>query len=308
MEHPGEENNKRIVEYHSATDGRATTDEVPWCSSFACWVVSRSGIKSPASAWAKSWLNWGIHLPHPTRGCIAVFSRGEESGHVGFFDREEGENIIILGGNQGDRVSLAAYNKARLLGYRGIALLACLMLSACTNKEAPPPAPATGEYKAAWDKKRPEWTPILVAAIKEHGQGLLQSYPEGVCGDRMTFYVALMSKLAEYESSFNPDSEYKEAWNGDDGKPQISAGIFQLSVSDAKYNAGCKFGNMKELKDPKNNIYCAVFIANKWVSKDGKLAAGSDSSNAKGFARYWGPMRKPVKRDAVLAAARATCT
>jgi hypothetical protein len=31
---PGTQNNPRILEYHATTTLKATTDEVPWCSSF----------------------------------------------------------------------------------------------------------------------------------------------------------------------------------------------------------------------------------------------------------------------------------
>lgn len=59
-ERPGAEHNPRIVEYHSATLLRATTDEVPWCSSFANWCLLQVFETGTWSAAARSWLAWGV--------------------------------------------------------------------------------------------------------------------------------------------------------------------------------------------------------------------------------------------------------
>jgi hypothetical protein len=52
---------------------------------------------------------------------VAVFWRDSKSsgkGHVGFFVEETSRNVSVLGGNQGEQVSIANQPKARLLGYR----------------------------------------------------------------------------------------------------------------------------------------------------------------------------------------------
>ena len=53
------------------------------------------------------------------RGDLAVFDRGGGKGHVGFFDgfNEDG-TIRVLGGNQGDKVSVANFGTDNLIGYR----------------------------------------------------------------------------------------------------------------------------------------------------------------------------------------------
>jgi uncharacterized protein (TIGR02594 family) len=116
----GDEHNPRIIEYHSTTTYRARADEVPWCSSFVNWCVEQSGVAGTDSAAARSWSRWGKSLTQPRRGCIAVFSssRGPHSGHVGFFERVEGNHVLVLGGNQSDAVNYSSYSKSRLLGYR----------------------------------------------------------------------------------------------------------------------------------------------------------------------------------------------
>ena len=116
----GKQHEKKIIEYHNMTSLKAADDETPWCSSFACWVVENSGVRSTRSASARSWMKWGKELKTPVKGCIVVFTR-TGGGHVSFYDHEDKEFIYCLGGNQGDMVCIAAYRKARLLGYRGVA-------------------------------------------------------------------------------------------------------------------------------------------------------------------------------------------
>jgi uncharacterized protein (TIGR02594 family) len=113
------ENPSRIVEYHRETKLPKAyhTPQTSWCGSFLSWVFARAGVSGVQSAAARDWLRWGKPSPKPVMGCVMVFSRGNSpsSGHVGFFVGEEGPNYLILGGNQGNKVSVAKYSKARLL-------------------------------------------------------------------------------------------------------------------------------------------------------------------------------------------------
>jgi uncharacterized protein (TIGR02594 family) len=120
-EYPGDRDNPRIVEYLKSTNLSApsySNDETPWCSAFANWCVERSGNEGTDSAWARSWLNWGKKTNTPRRGCIVVFERGTDSGHVAFYIGETATQIKVLGGNQNDEVNISNYPKSRLLGYR----------------------------------------------------------------------------------------------------------------------------------------------------------------------------------------------
>lgn len=120
-ERPGKDHNKRILEYAKKLNlGWYTKDEVPWCAIFIGWVLETAGIKSTRSAAARSYERWGQRLSSPVPGCIAVLSRpGGASwmGHVGFFVEERGERVCLLGGNQNDKVSLAWFNKDRVVAY-----------------------------------------------------------------------------------------------------------------------------------------------------------------------------------------------
>jgi uncharacterized protein (TIGR02594 family) len=118
---PGTQNNPRILEYHATTTLKATTDEVPWCSSFVNWCCVQAGIKGTNSAAARSWLKWGKQLKQPVEGCVAVFKRGSDpaAGHVAFFVKQDGDFIYVLGGNQGGTVKISKYKASDLLEYRG---------------------------------------------------------------------------------------------------------------------------------------------------------------------------------------------
>lgn len=126
---PGQHNN-RIIEYHSCTTLRATTDETPWCSSFVNWVMVQAGYRGTNNALARSWLDWGTSLTMPRAGAVTVIKKkgatsdaatGSGTGfHVAFYVSSTPSTIRLLGGNQGDQVKysnffLSAYD---IRGYR----------------------------------------------------------------------------------------------------------------------------------------------------------------------------------------------
>lgn len=100
-------------------------DETPWCSAFVNWCMEQVGVLGTGRANARSWLNW-IHanpcsLAKPPWGAVVVLWRVRRSswqGHVGFYVGTEGNNVLLLGGNQGNRVSIRSYTEDRILGYR----------------------------------------------------------------------------------------------------------------------------------------------------------------------------------------------
>ncbi|HBC0987187.1 TPA: TIGR02594 family protein [Escherichia coli] len=98
--------------------GGIQDDETPWCAAFTGAMFERSGIKSTRFESAKSWLNWGVGLKTPRYGCVVVFGR-EGGGHVGFVvgEKQNGD-LMVLGGNQSDAISIRAFPRNRVLGYR----------------------------------------------------------------------------------------------------------------------------------------------------------------------------------------------
>ena len=121
----GPDANPEILEFLSSTtlDGPdKESDETAWCSAFVNWCVTQTGVQGTDSAWARSWLKWGQKADWNALvvGSIVVFSRGANSGHVAFFvdTDENGTQIKVLGGNQGDKVSYAWFPIERVLDIR----------------------------------------------------------------------------------------------------------------------------------------------------------------------------------------------
>lgn len=119
---PGEKDNPRVVEYFKdAGHGWVKDDETAWCAGFVGAMLERSGYASSKSLAARSYLTWGKTIKKPKQGCVVVFSRGNPNGwtgHVGFWVGETAHYVLVLGGNQSNKVSIAKYPKSRLLGYR----------------------------------------------------------------------------------------------------------------------------------------------------------------------------------------------
>lgn len=127
----GPHHNPTILGWWKELGTQFKDDETAWCGAFVGGVLAESGIeavKGPASA--RSWLNLPVKLKKPAVGAIVVFWRGSRNsgqGHVGFVvGRDQAGNLMVLGGNQGDQVTIKPFSKARVLGYRwpGIAPLA----------------------------------------------------------------------------------------------------------------------------------------------------------------------------------------
>lgn len=106
------------------TTGGANLDPAvtAWCAAFVNATLQQTGIQGTGSNMARSFMDWGQPVTQPQEGDLAVFSRGDPSGpygHVGFFKGYDDQgNIMVLGGNQGDAVSVAPYSPDRLLGFR----------------------------------------------------------------------------------------------------------------------------------------------------------------------------------------------
>lgn len=111
-EFPGENHNPKIIEYHKSCELRAKTDEISWCSAFVNWCFLQSEDDSRTkSAAAISWAKWGEETNDPRIGDIVVFRRVGSSwrGHVGFYVGRKKGKILVLGGNQGNKVSFQWY-------------------------------------------------------------------------------------------------------------------------------------------------------------------------------------------------------
>ncbi len=115
----GPTHNARIVSYFKHTDiSPRPANVVAWCGAFAAHCMSESGNDliekniPPGAALAVSWKQWGVSIPAGgdiPEGAVVVLSPSPPTtggtGHVGFFLRRDGNSVVLLGGNQGHRVS-----------------------------------------------------------------------------------------------------------------------------------------------------------------------------------------------------------
>ena len=95
-------------------------DETPWCGVFVGHCVNAAGLSIPKDFYrAKAWAGYAPLkvIPRPAYGCVVVFGR-TGGGHVGFVLGEDRQgNLMVLGGNQGDQVSIRPFARSRVLAY-----------------------------------------------------------------------------------------------------------------------------------------------------------------------------------------------
>lgn len=116
---PGTVNNPKIIEWLIKLKAWWREDETPWCGTFCAACISESGLPLPKHWYrASDWLNWGVSLAAPELGCVVVFSR-KGGGHVGFVvGEDQNGSLMVLGGNQSNRCSIAPFDRQRAIGYR----------------------------------------------------------------------------------------------------------------------------------------------------------------------------------------------
>lgn len=117
----GEKHNPKIIDWWIKIKSNIRDDESPWCGAFVSGVLEECDIQSSRSPAARSYLKWGQEVDACV-GAIVVLWRGSPDGwqgHVGFLvGRDPWGNLLILGGNQGDEVSIKPFPVHRVLSYR----------------------------------------------------------------------------------------------------------------------------------------------------------------------------------------------
>jgi uncharacterized protein (TIGR02594 family) len=108
-------------------------DETPWCSAFVNYIAWLLRLPRSKDLRARSWINTGIPVGIDKAEVgfdIVVLTRaGDNSGpdvikapgHVGFFAGRNKDSVLILGGNQGDQVSVLGFDPGRVLAVRRLA-------------------------------------------------------------------------------------------------------------------------------------------------------------------------------------------
>lgn len=112
----GDKNNPVILEWAKelGLEKVYTADSIPWCALFVSIIMKRAGrdvVKDPL--WALNWNKFGVKVSKPMLADVLTFSRNG-GGHVGIYVGEDSAAYHVLGGNQGDKVSIVRIGKARL--------------------------------------------------------------------------------------------------------------------------------------------------------------------------------------------------
>lgn len=106
-------------------------DETPWCGTAVAAWMNACSISRPKEWYrAKSWASWGSPLLEPVEGCVVVFER-TGGGHVGLVvGVDKTGRLMVLGGNQGNAVCIAPFDRSRAIAYRWPTERIDLLLSA----------------------------------------------------------------------------------------------------------------------------------------------------------------------------------
>ena len=119
----GKKDNQTIMSFYKAVgQDWVEHDETAWCAAFVGACLEKAGIRSTRKLNARSYATFGkpVDLANAREGDIVVFKRGNSAwqGHVAFFVKRDGTRVEVLGGNQRDSVSTAAYPASRVVAVR----------------------------------------------------------------------------------------------------------------------------------------------------------------------------------------------
>lgn len=92
-----------------------------WCAAFVNSVLAANGVTGTGSLAARSFLGFGQSTDSPNKGDIVVSKRGNNAaqGHVGFYQGTDAKgNVLVLGGNTGDKVGTQTVARSNVLGFR----------------------------------------------------------------------------------------------------------------------------------------------------------------------------------------------
>lgn len=123
--------NKEIQKFFDGTpyesqmkDGTKNETDIAWCAAFINWIMKHYGYegvttdKGYDAVRALKWATWaeGKDLGKPVYGAIAVKTRSG-GGHVGFVAGKKGDKVVILGGNQSQKLYCVSYDISDYFAY-----------------------------------------------------------------------------------------------------------------------------------------------------------------------------------------------
>lgn len=117
---PGKKSNPVIMEWARSLGIHSiyVNDDIAWCGLFMAYVVAETGREPVTNPlWARNWAQWGVPADKPKLGDVLVFAR-KSGGHVGIYIAEDPVAYHVLGGNQGNMVSITRILKNRMVAAR----------------------------------------------------------------------------------------------------------------------------------------------------------------------------------------------
>jgi uncharacterized protein (TIGR02594 family) len=117
----GKANNPKVLRYFAdAGFAGVHDDEVAWCAAFVGAMLVRAGIAPSHSLAARSYDVWGVPAARPLLGCVGTKRRNGSAwqGHTGFVVGASATKIFLLGGNTGNAVNIAAFNRDEFTSFR----------------------------------------------------------------------------------------------------------------------------------------------------------------------------------------------
>jgi uncharacterized protein (TIGR02594 family) len=129
-EQPGSGSNPLVLAMLQHVAGWVQDDETAWCSAFVGFIAWLCDKPQSGSLAARSWLKVGlpVTIDEARPGSdIVVLKRFASApgpatlsalGHVGFYVSSDASTVTVLGGNQGNEVSIERFPIDRVLGIR----------------------------------------------------------------------------------------------------------------------------------------------------------------------------------------------
>lgn len=119
-EKPGAGDNPEIIDWAKEEGGDIartyTHDSIPWCALFANHILTKVGLKGTETLWALDFAGrWpSVKLPGPAVGAFAPMKRTGGGHIICIVGKDQNGNIMGLGGNQSDQVSIVPFPVSRL--------------------------------------------------------------------------------------------------------------------------------------------------------------------------------------------------
>ncbi|KUF11681.1 hypothetical protein AVJ23_06835 [Pseudoponticoccus marisrubri] len=149
--------------------------------------------------------------------------------------------------------------------------------------------------EARWENShgKARWTLAILSSLRSHASVLPEIVPEDIRAycpayeqasrkQREAFWVGLISSLAWHESTHRPHAV---------GGGGLWYGLTQILPATAR-GYGCKARSGAALKDPVDNLSCALRIMAVTVPRDMVISRGM-----RGVAADWGPFHSSRKRE-----------